>query len=86
MSAEEIRWGVVSQASPWPIPIGDCRVWYNRVMTEKERMTQREAEVARERAEKVVMRTETAEPGVEATIVHDATGEIDGQHHTNEPG
>jgi hypothetical protein len=55
-------------------------------MTEKERMTQREAEVARERAEKVVMMTETAELGVEAAIVHDSTGEIDGQHHTHEPG
>jgi len=49
-------------------------------------MTQQEAEVARERAEKVVMRTETAELGAKATIVHDSTGEIDGQHHTNEPG
>ena len=86
MSAEEIRWEWFSQASPWPIPIGDCRVWYNRVMTEKERMTQREAEVARERAEKVVIRTEKAELGVETTIAHDSTGEIDGQHHTNEPG
>jgi hypothetical protein len=55
-------------------------------MTEKERMTQLKAEVARERAKKVVMRTEMAESGAEATIVPDSTGEIDGQHHTNEPG
>jgi hypothetical protein len=55
-------------------------------MTEKERITQLEAEVARERAKKVVMQTEMAELGAEAAIVHDSTGEIDGQHHTNEPG
>ncbi len=55
-------------------------------MTEKERITQLEAAVARERAEKAIMRTEMAELGAEAAILHDSTGEIDGQHHTNEPG
>ena len=55
-------------------------------MPEKERIAQLEAEVARERAEKAVMRTEMVELGAEAAIVHDSIGEIDGQNHTNEPG
>ena len=55
-------------------------------MTEKECLTQLEAELERERDEKVVMRREMVELCAEAVILHVSMGEIDGHNHTNESG